>query len=804
MQTTRPLPPPQVRGGQSDIIRRFKHYRHLLWRSKWYLIVFGATLVIISMVAAVVSVSRPHDEPATVLIGVENTAELTAVKDVSGLMQAQSDLILSRTFLNDIAQNLSLQFALRKYTRAEVFDTVRIDSAAVTGKYSIKIDKKRNDSFSVYFAEETREGASDVLAFLKRPTELFKGKLSELSALTVDGIRLVFSSRFRAAPHDFKFKIMDLQHAVEDLYGRTTVKESDSRSGVSNISVSVKGHDYRLIAEIANSIGDAFVEKSVRFKRARTTSVVSSLEKQLETVSRDLSASSEALRNFRSANPSVGLSDNIKQRIGGLSQLEKGVFDTKKSLSDAQDMLGRYEAASGDDKVRIAGEIAIFLASRDVASASGYRTELSDLVAQARDQERTYASDHPVRVENARKIESLTSNISSLLNNYVSTSKNSLAGKSSDVQSMVSELQNLPSKELELAELERRHQIFSDIYSTVLSRYNQVKVLNTGEVAEVYVMDRAVPPIPPPVSLPKLMALALIAALSVTLLPLLAYDFFDRTAHTEVDFNEKAGHHLLEGIPKIKAFRNHARNGMIKHGHGNNGFAPVTLQDKEVIVREIFRVLRTKTLLKLDSYIEKSIIVTSLEPGAGKSTVTANLAYAIARQKIKTLVIDADLRRGTLYKWFGKKQDPGLSDYINAAETPGSAAQDGVSSLIQATSIPDLFFISAGKPEMMSSELLASGRFEQLKRELEKRFSFIIVDSPPLDALADAAILAPMFSAFLIVARAGSTDIQDLTQRIAEFPIIEDKVLGYVLNSVSHGRASKYYKYAAYYSTPKT
>jgi tyrosine-protein kinase Etk/Wzc len=500
----------------------------------------------------------------------------------------------------------------------------------------------------------------------------------------------------------------------------------------------------------------------------------------------------------------VGLTDNVKQRIGGLSQLQKGLFDTKKSLSDAQNMQERYQASSGDDKVRIAGEIIVFLASRGVASASSYQTELNDLVVQARDQERSYASDHPIRVDNARKTETLTNDISSLLHDYIATSKNSLTGKSTDVQSMVSELQNLPTKELQLAELERRHQIFSDINSAVLSRYNQVKVLNTGEVAEVFVMDRAMPPIPPPVSLPKLMALALIAALSITLLPLLAYDFFDRTAHTEVDFNEKAGHHLLEGIPTIKVFRQYMQNGAAKHGHGTNGFAPITLQDKEVVIKEIFRVLRTKTLLKLDTYLEKSIIITSLEPGAGKSTVAANLAYAIARQKIKTLLIDGDLRRGTLYKWYGKKQEPGLSDYINAAEAQGGNGFDGISSLIQTTSNPDLSFISAGKPEMMSSEVLASDRFGQLKRELEKRFSFIIIDSPPIDALADAAILAPLFSGVLVVARAGATDIQELLQRIAEFPNIEEKVLGYVLNNVSHSRSSKYYKYAAYYSTPKT
>ena len=122
-------------------------------------------------------------------------------------------------------------------------------------------------------------------------------------------MRLVFCPPFRAAPHDFGFRIRPIQNAVENLFDVMTVKESDSRSGVLNIAVTVKGRDYRLIAEVANAIADAFVQKNASFKASRTHSVVASLEKQLEAVSRDLSSSAEMLRSFRAANPTVGLSE---------------------------------------------------------------------------------------------------------------------------------------------------------------------------------------------------------------------------------------------------------------------------------------------------------------------------------------------------------------------------------------------------------------------------------------------------------------------------------------------------------------
>jgi capsular exopolysaccharide synthesis family protein len=176
------------------------------------------------------------------------------------------------------------------------------------------------------------------------------------------------------------------------------------------------------------------------------------------------------------------------------------------------------------------------------------------------------------------------------------------------------------------------------------------------------------------------------------------------------------------------------------------------------------------------------------------------VAYAVAQQQTKTVVIDADLRRGTLYKWFSKSQGPGLSDYLASSE-PFSAAR--VDALLQPTTLPNLFFISAGTPVQASSELLASDRFVRLKEELASRFSFIVVDSSPIEAVVDAAVFAHLFSAFLVVARAGQTDVVELTRKLAEFPVIEEKVLGFVVNDVFSERTAKYYHYSSYYSAVK-
>jgi len=782
-------------------VRSIRHYRRLLWRSKWYLLIAGSIVTCVSIVIAAVLAARTPQELATAMIGVENTADVTAVKDVSGLMQAQSDLIQSRAFLQDIVQKISLRFALKHFSRSSTFESVSVDSSAAEGTYRFIVNTKNGEDYSVLFDNDSG-GLLSPSRYLSRHSAsvAFTGSLKSLSSLRGGGLSLVFSQRFVNAPHDFTFRVRAPENALEDLFGAVSVKESDSRNGVTNIAVSVKGRDYKLIADVANAIATAFVQKNVNFKKARTRSLVASLEKQLEAVSRDQEASTEALRSFQSANPGVGLSEDVKQRINNLGQMEKGAFEAKRALSEGRELLDKYSAASLADRQDVSQQIVAYLAARNLTASAAYQTELSELSTQAREFRRSYAEDHPLRVENQQKLEKLAGEIVAALQNYVSSTQRGVEGQSADIQSRYSELQSLPSKELQLAELQRRHQIFSDIYSTVMSRYNQAKVLDASEEAEVFVMDPALPPVPPPPAVPKILAIALLAALMITLLPVIVADYFDKTAHSEDDFTVRTGGTVLEGIPRIDLLRKKALHGGVNGWHGINGASLITIQNEEGVSKEVFRALRTKLMLALFDTKEKSLVVTSLEPGAGKSTVTANVAYAVAQQQTKTVVIDADLRRGTLYKWFSTPQGPGLSDYLASPE-PFSVGR--VDALLQPTTLPNLFFISAGTPVQASSELLASDKFVLLKKELASRFSFIVVDSSPIEAVVDAAVFAHLFSAFLVVARAGRTDVAELTRKLAEFPVIEEKVLGFVVNDVFSERTAKYYHYSGYYSAAK-
>ncbi|MDD5674462.1 MAG: polysaccharide biosynthesis tyrosine autokinase [Chitinivibrionales bacterium] len=780
-------------GNQEGFYLRFQSFRHLFWRARIFMLVSFPLALIGTGGIAYLLAQRPPQLSATALIGTENTEDMAAVKDVNGLMQAHSDMIQSRTFLKEIVSRLSLQLAVVHFPRASIFDTVLVDSAAAPGKFDFVLEKKPAPAFSLYFTPLNPDNSTLLKKLFPEKKLILQGGTADLARINGGGMHLVFSHSFLDTPHDFSFRILEMRNAVETTYDMVSVKEITTPAGNANISVSLSGRDYQLMASIANTIADVFVEKNASYKKSRSKSVLSSLEKQLDVVSKDLAAAEDAVKNFRSANPMVGLTDRIQQRVVTLSKMETDIEDQKEPLAEIAGLESRFSGAlSADDKTGLAGEALVFLINHNNSSAPVLQAALNGLLAQKHDYEQNYALDHPLRITNQNKIDALEKTIMSTLHNYRVSAQNTVTNKNTDVQALAGELQRLPTKELQLAELQRRQQITSDLYSSVLNRFNQAKAANAGNMAEVFVMDYAVGPMPPPPNVPKSLALALMAAIMITMLPVFVYNYFDRTAHSEYEFTLKTGKLLLEEIPKSDKLIHKNDQKSLSPGNGTI----IAHLDHQGSIREIFRALRTKVLMKLYNFPQKSLMITSLEPGCGKSTIAVNLAYSMAQQGLKTVLVDGDLRCGTLHRWLDKNQTPGLSEFLREKK---NFSEEEVTSLVQPTALANLSFISSGELQKKSTELLSANRLRLLTNELTRRFSMVIFDTPPLGPVIDAAVMAPLFSGCLVIARAGATNLDDLTKKIAEFSSFNDTAVGYILNFAAWDKKTRSRKYAKYY-----
>jgi capsular exopolysaccharide synthesis family protein len=194
----------------------------------------------------------------------------------------------------------------------------------------------------------------------------------------------------------------------------------------------------------------------------------------------------------------------------------------------------------------------------------------------------------------------------------------------------------------------------------------------------------------------------------------------------------------------------------------------------------------------------KTILIASGIPSEGKSFVAANLAICLARNSIHNiLLIDGDLRRPTLDKLLGAPSSPGLSDYLEGKAELHEIMQRERSSESEKSSdggkIPNLTFIPSGKSHENSSELVANPRMEELIATVSPSFDWIVIDAPPVLAVADAVDLARSADAVLLVGRGGYTPYEVAQRAKAAFQ--NSRILGFVLNAMKEGAHAGSYNY---------
>jgi len=220
-----------------------------------------------------------------------------------------------------------------------------------------------------------------------------------------------------------------------------------------------------------------------------------------------------------------------------------------------------------------------------------------------------------------------------------------------------------------------------------------------------------------------------------------------------------------------------------------NGVSVIDFFNMETdFATEFRRLLNNIKTAKSDQEI-KALMLTSAMLSEGKSTVAVFLALTAARKGMKTLLLDADLRRPTVHRYFGQNRDNGLAEIL---------AGDAVSkNVIRKTSLDKLDIITAGRAISNPSELFDSRAIGNLVTEMKFYYDLIIVDSPPVIPVSDPMLLAQEVDGVLMVVKAGETQ-REVVRRAAEILRSQSrKLLGVVMNNMD-GHLPYYYDYSSY------
>ena len=366
------------------------------------------------------------------------------------------------------------------------------------------------------------------------------------------------------------------------------------------------------------------------------------------------------------------------------------------------------------------------------------------------------------------------------------------------VDQMSERLTILPAQTLQYTRLERELKLNENLYLTMKQKYEESRITEAGQMGKVRILDPAL--VAEKVKPNKKMNLLLGVILGLGLG--ISYAFFieylDNTVKS-VEQLERKGLTVLGIIPDMyHQNTQQALKRAEKPSSGGTDFRRrlITYEDPKSPISESYRALRTNiTYASADNKI-KSVLVSSPQPGEGKSTIVANLAIAFAQLRKRTLLVDADLRKPVQHNVFGVPRGPGLSEFL-------VGEVEDFNSVIHPTKVENLFIVTAGGLPPNPSELLGSDRMCELVALLESKYDMILFDSPPIVAVTDSSMISSEIDALVMVVKAGQTDLAAVDRCLDTIKNVRSPLIGAILNGANPetlaGKYSYYYSYYNYY-----
>jgi len=338
------------------------------------------------------------------------------------------------------------------------------------------------------------------------------------------------------------------------------------------------------------------------------------------------------------------------------------------------------------------------------------------------------------------------------------------------------------------------------MYTNFLQKTSQAQIQQAEQHNTMHIIESALPPVSPvgPNRLRTIMIgffVSLMAGFGLALF----LDYLDNTIRSVEDVARYAQLPALGVIPAISSRRAQkllakSRIHNLALGDGQVAPAPeaaaggVMAFDSASSIAEAYRVLRTSVLLSTAGGPPKTILVTSGQPGDGKTTTIINTAVSLAQLGASVLVIDCDMRRPAAHKTLGVDYSKGLSNYLSRNVK--------IDDLIQKVPIANLSFLPSGPVPPNPAELLSSKKMKELLELLAERYDHILLDSPPLMLVTDPIVLSTIVDGVILVVHGGKSTKDVVRRARQELAAVGAKIFGVVLNNLDmnrHGYDRYYY-----------
>jgi capsular exopolysaccharide synthesis family protein len=553
------------------------------------------------------------------------------------------------------------------------------------------------------------------------------------------------------------------------------------------VEVFFDSEDPRLAADFANALVQEFVTYSREMRWESAQKTVDWLTIQLGEMKTKLEASEAKLQDYAQ---SAGLSFTDEPQHLGELKLRQLQDEASRAQADRAEKQSRYELAESRTPEALP-------AALEDGTLKEYRLKLTDLEQELADLSSTLTPEH-YRVRRVQaQIAQLRAAIEQEQQNILTRSANDYAAakrREALLAQAYIEQAKVVSDQAQKAityntlrhEVETNHQI----YSALLQRIQQAGLASAMRAGNILIVDTADPPL-----LPYRPSLFLNSSIGLLCGTFFAFGFVMLRERFDASFRDPGLAPLHLNLPELGIIpRFEGRDGrQIARSTGKS--AALTLfrlagarVQNDPLVADSFRATLTSILLPgLDHKTPRAIVVTSPNPGAGKTTVTGHLGIAAAEMGLRVLLIDGDLRRPRLHEVFHLASSWGLSDLLCQAGELGTIP---LPQLALQTQFQRLFILPSGLSVANATQLLYSQRMVNLLLRMKGEFDLVLIDAPPMVHLADARVLGRLADGVILVLRAGQTTRMAAGQACERLAEDGTRIVGTILNSWDFDRAS--------------
>jgi tyrosine-protein kinase Etk/Wzc len=350
------------------------------------------------------------------------------------------------------------------------------------------------------------------------------------------------------------------------------------------------------------------------------------------------------------------------------------------------------------------------------------------------------------------------------------------------------EMRALPGLEIEYARLARQASMATERYTRALDRARELRTVKSGWIGNARVLEHAVEhrrPASPKKGL--VLALATLLGLAGGIAAAFVRSGLDEGIRDSDEIEGRTGLPVFATIPHSAA-----QHGIVRRGRRRARLEVLSMADPGDEAVEDLRALRTGVEFALQRATNNVVAVGSPAPRAGKSFVSVNLAHLLAASHGRVLLVDGDLRRGVLHRYFDLTPQPGISDVLSGEATLDVA--------VRHTDHASLDLLPAGTRVMNPAELLAGAPFRQLLEQVRGRYEIVVVDTPPILSVTDSALVGQYAGVNLLVVRAQEQTAREIELAVKRLVRNGVTVRGAVLNDVrpTFGRYGKSGRYRCY------